>query len=162
MTQLATWSTESRSEAETFRFAAAIARTLQPGDVLRLEGPLGAGKTRIAQGVAQALGIDPLQVNSPTFTLVQEYDGPLPLIHIDAYRLRDSDEFLELGGDELLESGAAILIEWASRIDDLLPADAVTLTITVTSPTTRHLTLAAPPAWLRRLQETIVNRPVSG
>lgn len=152
MTGHVTWSTVSQSEADTDRIAAAVAQTLRPGDILRLEGPLGAGKTRFVQGIARGLGMDTLQVNSPTFTLVQEYDGDLPLIHIDAYRLRDSDEFLELGGDELLESGAAVLIEWASRIADLLPRRALTLTLTVRTETTRTLTLSAPPSWLQQFE----------
>jgi tRNA threonylcarbamoyladenosine biosynthesis protein TsaE len=121
----------SECEADTDRLAAALARELTPGTVVCLNGPLGAGKTRFVQGIARALGCTNQFVNSPTFTLVQEYDARLPIYHLDAYRLKDSDEFLELGGDELLAGLGVVFIEWADRIADVLPSSALKVEITV-------------------------------
>lgn len=133
---------ESRSEADTAGLAQRVATLLRPGDVLRLNGPLGAGKTRFVQGLAAALGTGG-GVVSPTFSLIHEYDGPVPLIHIDAYRLRDSDEFRELGGEELLVSPSILCIEWADRIADVLLPDALWIDIQPVGPTARRLRLSA-------------------
>ncbi len=123
---------EANNLAETNRLAAALADELQAGDIICLHGPLGAGKTRFVQGVTQALGVTRSWVNSPTFTLVQEYDARVPISHVDAYRLRDSDEFLELGGEEILNGEQAVFIEWAERITEILPRDRIDIVIEVT------------------------------
>lgn len=119
----------SRSEAETQQIGAALAAALVPGTVVALIGNLGAGKTRLVQAVAEALGMDRSAVTSPTFVLLQEYAGRLPLYHFDAYRLRDVDEFLALGADELLWSDGVCLIEWADRVAEALPADRLRIEI---------------------------------
>jgi tRNA threonylcarbamoyladenosine biosynthesis protein TsaE len=129
----------SESEQQTGAIARSLAAHLRPGDVLLLNGPLGAGKTRFVQGLAAALGCESAYTSSPTFGLVHEYDGRNPVVHIDAYRLRDVDEFYELGGDELLGSGAVACIEWAARIQAALPADALTVTIEPVGRQTRRL-----------------------
>jgi len=134
---------ESRSEEETSLFASRLAELVRPGDVLRLNGPLGAGKTRLVQGLAASLGCTADFVASPTFTLVHEYDGPLPVFHVDAYRLRDSDEFQELGGEELMNLGGVLCVEWAERIADLLPSDSLAIQIDVTGETSRRFELSA-------------------
>ncbi len=97
-------------------FARRCASELPADCILALSGTLGAGKTTFAQAFAEACGIDPRQVTSPTFTLVQHYLGDRKVHHIDAYRLADEDEFVQLGGEELLEQGGTILIEWPERI----------------------------------------------
>ncbi|MBX3441295.1 MAG: tRNA (adenosine(37)-N6)-threonylcarbamoyltransferase complex ATPase subunit type 1 TsaE [Planctomyces sp.] len=135
----------SGSEAETDRFAAALAPLLRPGDVVALDGDLGAGKTRLVRALAAALGCDAAQVSSPTFGLVQHYAGPLPLVHIDAYRLRDCDEFEELGGRELFEADAVTLIEWADRIAPSLPTKRWTIAAEHVGPTSRRYRVACPP-----------------
>jgi tRNA threonylcarbamoyladenosine biosynthesis protein TsaE len=119
----------SNDEADTERLGAALAGVLQPGTVVALNGNLGAGKTRLVQAVAAALGVDRETVTSPTFVLLQEYAGRLPLYHFDAYRLRDVDEFLALGADELLWSDGVCLVEWADRVAEALPADRVEVQI---------------------------------
>jgi tRNA threonylcarbamoyladenosine biosynthesis protein TsaE len=111
------------SEDATDRAAAAFADQLSPGDVVALEGTLGAGKTRFVRGVAAALSGDGSSVNSPTFGLVQHYDGDLPLVHIDAYRLSGDDEFDRMGGAELFDLEAATFIEWSERIPASLPRE---------------------------------------
>jgi tRNA threonylcarbamoyladenosine biosynthesis protein TsaE len=105
----------TRSEAGTAEVARALGATLGPGAVVLLYGELGAGKTAFVRGLAAGLGADPDEVSSPTFTLVQEYAGRLPLYHVDLYRL-DRAEVDDLGLDEL-ESGAGVVaIEWADRL----------------------------------------------
>lgn len=122
----------STSEAETASFGQRLARVLSSGDVVALQGQLGAGKTRLVQAIAAELGCSRSFVVSPTFTLIHEYDGRLPVYHVDAYRLKDSDEFLDMGGGELIHGDGVCLIEWADRIGDLLPQDHLRVEIEVT------------------------------
>lgn len=112
----------SHSEAQTRRLGARLAALLNPGDVLALVGDLGSGKTRWAQGVCQGLGIT-VPVSSPTFTLVNEYQGRLPVYHIDLYRLENSAELLTFGLEDYLYGAGVSLIEWAERAASLLPPD---------------------------------------
>ncbi len=127
----------SNSEAETSRFGQRLARALSPGTVFALQGQLGAGKTRLVQAIAAELGCSQSFVVSPTFTLIHEYDGQLPVYHVDAYRLKDSDEFLDMGGGELLYGDGVCLIEWADRIGDVLPQDHLRVEIQVTGEQSR-------------------------
>lgn len=133
------WETDAADESETEGLGRKLAESLKPGLVVNLIGNLGAGKTRLVQAVAAALGVDRLEVTSPTFVLHHQYrGGKLELNHFDAYRLRDSDEFLEFGGHELLESHAVSFVEWGDRISDLLPADQLRIEIEATGKTSRH------------------------
>ena len=127
----------SNSEEETASFGLRLASALSPGDVIALQGQLGAGKTRLVQAIASALGCIQSFVVSPTFTLIHEYDGRLPVYHVDAYRLKDSDEFLDWGGGELIHGEGVCLIEWADRIGDLLPKDHLRIEIEVTGEQSR-------------------------
>ena len=115
----------SRSEEETEEIAAGIAKDARPGDIYALEGDLGAGKTVFARGFARGLGVpDDTRIVSPTYTLMQIYEGgSMPLYHFDMYRLSDSSEALDAGFDEYLYGSGISLVEWASRIGDLLPGD---------------------------------------
>lgn len=131
------------SEAETTQLGRLIAAALEPGTVIALVGDLGAGKTRLVQAIAVGLDVPIEQVNSPTFTLVQEYAGRIPLRHCDTYRLRDPDEFLDLGLDELMAIDGIALIEWADRVEHLLPRDRLKIEIQIDSPNSRELTLTA-------------------
>lgn len=118
------------SLAETWQVASALAARLPCGAVIGLTGDLGAGKTAFVQGIARALGIT-RPVTSPTFAIVGEYTGPGGrLIHMDLYRLTGPDDLLAIGFPDYLESGAIVAIEWPDRAGDLLPADAVQVTIT--------------------------------
>lgn len=137
------FSFSSNDETETSLLGEALARVVQPGDVIALHGQLGAGKTRLVQAVARALGCDDQLINSPTFVLIQEYDGSLPVYHVDAYRLKDSDEFLDVGGDELLADDGVCLIEWAEKVIDTLPYDHVAVFIDVTGEQTRRFRFRA-------------------
>jgi tRNA threonylcarbamoyladenosine biosynthesis protein TsaE len=123
----------SRDEFETERIGRAIGRVLRGGDVLVLEGPLGAGKTRLVRGIAAGLGIDPSEVSSPTFVLVQEYGpsgGGLTLAHADAYRLDGPESLDSVGWDEFAGHGDVVtILEWGSRIAAALPLTTVWIEI---------------------------------
>lgn len=106
---------------EMKQLAESIAAVLQPGDVLLLEGDLGAGKTTFTQFLAQALGVTK-QVNSPTFTIIKEYNGRLPLYHMDVYRLGEETEE-DLGFDEYFYGEGITVVEWAHFIDSQLPLE---------------------------------------
>jgi tRNA threonylcarbamoyladenosine biosynthesis protein TsaE len=118
-------------ESGTERLGRALARLLPEGSVVALNGPLGAGKTRLVQATAAACGVDRRDVVSPTFVLVHEYRGRRPVIHIDAYRVRDDDEFLQLGADEYFGPPNLVLVEWASRVAGCLPHQRLEIAIRV-------------------------------
>ena len=110
----------TRSPEETRILGAALAPTLLPGDVLSLSGDLGAGKTVFVQGLATALGVTD-RVTSPTFTILHEYDGRYPIMHLDVYRLDSFQEIIDLGFEEYFDPRAVVLIEWGEAVEQLLP-----------------------------------------
>ena len=130
-------------EAATSALGTALAELLPDGTTVALCGTLGAGKTRLVQAIAEAAGVDRREVLSPTFVLMQEYRGRRPVCHFDAYRLRDEDEFLELGPDEYFESDALVLVEWSDRVVGCLPADRIEIHIEVTGRRSRRFEIAA-------------------
>lgn len=132
-----TFSLISKHEQETKKIATSLALVLQPGDVLALDGELGAGKTVFAKGIAAGLGIEE-PVDSPTFTIVKEYEGEIPFFHLDVYRL-ESDE--PLGLEEYLDGDGVCLVEWASRIAEWLPDDAIHIRLSVQPDQTRKIEL---------------------
>ena len=117
---------ESSSESETIQVGREIGRGLKPGDVVLLSGPLGAGKTALVRGLAEALGCDPTAVTSPTFTIIQEYAGVSTLQHVDLYRLGPA-EVDDLGLDELMTE-AVLAVEWPERWLRQ-PSDAIAVTL---------------------------------
>ncbi|MDR7319200.1 tRNA (adenosine(37)-N6)-threonylcarbamoyltransferase complex ATPase subunit type 1 TsaE [Brevibacillus nitrificans] len=109
---------------ETHRFAESLATLLQPGDFLALEGDLGVGKTTFTQGLGRGLGVKQV-VNSPTFTIIKEYQGRLPFYHMDVYRVGDDVD--SLGLDDYFFGEGVCVVEWASLIEEVLPADRLTV-----------------------------------
>ncbi len=103
-------------EQTTRDCAALLAAEVVPGLVIALNGPLGAGKTCFTRALAEALGVPPEEVNSPTYVILQHYLGRLPILHFDLYRLANEDEWDELGAESLFDSESLCLIEWASRL----------------------------------------------
>ncbi|SRR6266540_3568142 len=110
------------SPEETRAIGGSLADLLQAGDVVSLSGDLGSGKTTLIQGIARGLGVDQ-PVLSPTFTLIREYRGRLPVYHLDVYRLNRLQDVLDLGFDEYLDGGGVTLIEWGDAIEAMLPED---------------------------------------
>jgi tRNA threonylcarbamoyladenosine biosynthesis protein TsaE len=133
----------SSSEAETNRLGLAFGDALAPGLVVGLNGPLGSGKTRLTQAIGTSLGIPNGEVVSPTFTICVPHEGRLPFVHLDAYRIAQPEEVDELGLDELAEDGVVLIIEWADRIKNLLPACDVDVWITTTDTETRQFRFLA-------------------
>ncbi len=131
---------ETKNVEETENLGIRIGEKLKRGDVVSLRGSLGAGKTVIAKGIARALRIEEAIV-SPTFTLVQEYDGVEKLYHLDIYRLSGEDEFESMGGEEFLYPDGISLIEWSEKIDALLPPTTIYIEITINDDLTRKITI---------------------
>jgi len=134
----------SSSPEQTAAFARRLVRTLPRGAVLALVGPLGAGKTAFVKGLAAGLGLPPRQAVSPTFTLIHEHDGPVPLYHADLYRLAGPAEAAELGLEDYAERGGILAVEWAERAAGLLPADTLTVRFEILGPRQRLITIERP------------------
>ncbi|MCH5288382.1 MAG: tRNA (adenosine(37)-N6)-threonylcarbamoyltransferase complex ATPase subunit type 1 TsaE [Treponema sp.] len=130
----------SRNEAETITLGQKIGAKLQRGDIIALQGTLGAGKTTITKGIAQALGIQDT-ITSPTFCLISEYEGTMPLYHMDVYRLEDSDDFINLGADDMLYGQGVTLIEWSEKIMQELPQKTIVLQLIPNDDGSRTITL---------------------
>lgn len=120
----------TESAAETKQLGTILGKQLAPNAVICLFGDLGAGKTTFIQGLAEGvLGVADTLVNSPTFTYLNIYKGNLTLYHFDLYRLRDADEFLSMGFDETFDAGGVCCVEWAEKIAQLVPEDAIRIEI---------------------------------
>lgn len=137
-----TWTIESHSESETKALGARLANALESGLTIALNGQLGSGKTHLVRAVCAALGVNEDAVNSPTFVLMQTYaGGRFPVFHFDTYRLGDVDEFVAIGAEEyLLDPEVVCFVEWAARIEEVLPADYLAIDIEQTSETARRFT----------------------
>lgn len=120
---------ESNSADETFAFGKKLGEAAKPGDIICLDGDLGVGKTVFTQGFAAGLNIDDY-VNSPTFTIVKEYEGRLPLYHFDVYRIGDPSEMEEIGYEDYFYGSGVTIIEWPELISDIIPKEAHWIRIT--------------------------------
>ncbi len=116
------------SQEDTLRFGELLGSSLRAGDVIALVGDLGAGKTTLTQGIAKGMGITQ-PVNSPTFSLIHEYPGKIPLFHCDPYRLNSPEALYDLGFEEYFERGGVVIVEWANLVEDLLPEERLTITL---------------------------------
>lgn len=146
-----------RNEEETLEFGRMIGKNMEEGILVCLNGDLGAGKTCLTKGIAQGLEIEE-DVTSPTFILVEEYEGRLPLYHFDVYRIDDPEELYFIGFEEYLGKEAVVIIEWSSRIEEILPIERLDIDISRTGEDEREITLSAvgetAQALLRRLKQT--------
>jgi tRNA threonylcarbamoyladenosine biosynthesis protein TsaE len=134
----------SESPEDTLAIARALGAALRPGDVVALYGDLGAGKTLFCKGVGEALGIPPDRIVSPTFTIVTEHAGTLPLTHIDVYRLAGVREAEDIGMRELLSGDGVCLVEWAEKVAELLPTDCIQVKFSFSGDDRREIAIAAP------------------
>lgn len=148
----------AENEADTERLGAALAETLPGGTVVALIGTLGAGKTRLVQAFAAAHGVPRDEATSPTFVLVNEYQGRLSIYHFDAYRLRDDDEFIELGPEEYFESNGVTFVEWADRVKRCLPREYLEIRCEATGKTERRFTLVGRGAAMISIIEELRHR----
>lgn len=131
----------TRSAEETRALGMRLAKLLRPGDVVLLQGELGAGKSELARGVARGLGISG-PVPSPSFTILNAYDeGTVPLYHFDWYRIHDPDEIAQMGMEEQLGGDGIALIEWSERAEEFVPKRNLTVQIRATGEETREITL---------------------
>ncbi|MBA2175812.1 tRNA (adenosine(37)-N6)-threonylcarbamoyltransferase complex ATPase subunit type 1 TsaE [Halobacillus locisalis] len=137
---MATYQWTSTSPEETMQFAERLGKLLQSGDVCTLEGDLGAGKTTFTKGLGLGLGVK-RTINSPTFTIIKEYQGRVPFYHMDVYRLEDSDE--DLGFDEYFEGEGVCVVEWAHFIEEFLPEERLAIRIAYEDETHRTIVLEA-------------------
>ncbi len=140
------------AEADTRALGGAIARQAQAGDMIALEGGLGAGKTTLARGFIRHFTGSTEEVVSPTFTLAQLYDGPVPVWHFDLYRLKDPTEVLELGMEDALTEGI-VVVEWPERMGPWLPQRRLEVGLAVGLHSGRLARLAGDPSWNARLEE---------
>ncbi len=139
-------------DAATQRLGRLLAGVVQAGDLIALDGPLGAGKTTLVRALVAELGGDPAEVASPTFTLLNRYDARLPVVHVDAYRLQGPAALAGLGFDELAEEGLGV-IEWAQRVSVALPPTHTWRIVLAHRPDGREARVAPPPGrsvpWLQ-------------
>lgn len=149
---------DSTSPQRTRAIGAALGAAVGPGAVIALVGPLGAGKTQLVRGLAEGLGLDAEEVGSPTFVICHEYgeDAPVPLVHIDAYRLEDPAELETIGFDELLDDTRAVLaIEWADRVGGALPDRTVRVALEHRGATDRRIEVTAPAPVVEALRAVV-------
>ena len=130
----------SHNEAETEAAGARLAAALAPGSVVAYEGGLGMGKTAFTRGLAAGLGYKG-RVTSPTFTIVNEYEGRLPLFHFDMYRLNSADDLFDIGWEDYLARGGVCAVEWSENVADALPEDTVRVRIAREGDTGRCITI---------------------
>ena len=130
----------SHSPEETERIGEALGRTLQPGCVVAFRGGLGMGKTAFTRGLARGLGCRG-RVTSPTFTIVNEYNGDIPLFHFDMYRLGGEDELFDIGWEDYLTRGGVCAVEWSENVTEAMEG-AVSVTIDVLGENTRRITIS--------------------
>lgn len=135
---------ELGSEAETEVLGRALAVALPSGSVVGLNGPLGAGKTRLVRAIAEALDVPPGTVTSPTFMLIQEYEGRIPIYHFDTYRLKGAEEFAALDSAAHFGQPGVCLVEWADRVAGELPRDAWSIAIEATGERSRRVVIRGP------------------
>jgi tRNA threonylcarbamoyladenosine biosynthesis protein TsaE len=137
------WRHRSRSAAETNRLGQIVGKVLRGGEVLALSGDLGTGKTSLVRGIAVGLGAPPRSVSSPTFVLIHEYHGRLPLAHADLYRIDHARELPQLGLSDYLDGRHVVAIEWAEKAGHEMPDDRLEIMLTHHSQTARDIVMQA-------------------
>ena len=146
----------SDSRERTLEAGRLIGEILVRGDIVALIGELGSGKTCLTQGMAKGLGVaDNVPVVSPTFTLINEYPGKIPLFHLDVYRLSGARDLEDMGYEEYFYGGGIIVIEWAEKIRDILPEKTLFVSMRYVDENTREMIVEGPGDKIRRLEELL-------
>lgn len=130
----------THSAEETIALGEKIGNLLEPGDVIAMQGTLAAGKTTITKGIAKSLNVTET-ITSPTFCLISEYEGKMPLYHMDVYRLDGGEDFINLGTDDMIYGNGVSIIEWSEKVMEELPKKTIILSITPLENTSRKITL---------------------
>ena len=133
----------TNSEAETIQEGVTVGRKLESGMIVALYGGLGAGKTAFTRGIALGLGIN-ARISSPTFTIVNEYDGTIPLFHFDMYRLESENELFDIGWDDYIERDGVCVVEWSEKAIGAIPPDAVKIKLENLGDDKRRLEIRLP------------------
>ena len=128
----------TKNETETIQIGKKLGETLDPGAIVALYGELGAGKTTFTRGIAEGLGIK-MCVQSPTFTIVNEYPGEVPLFHFDMYRLETESELFDIGWDDYLERGGVCVVEWSEKVPNAFPPETIYVKLDDIGDNKRHL-----------------------
>lgn len=150
----------SNSPAATLALGRRLGERLEAGSVIALMGELGCGKTLLTRGICAGLGVPPRQVNSPTFVLVNEYRGRMPVFHLDLYRIDDASDGIELGMADYMARAAAgvMIVEWAEKILSLLPEDLLKVEFEVISARKRRIRFSAKPGKFDRLLGELIRK----
>lgn len=130
----------SDSAKQTIEIGEKFGSLLKPGDIVAYKGTLAAGKTTFTKGIAKSLMIDD-DVTSPTFTLLSEYEGKIPLYHFDAYRLDSAESFIDIGAEEFMYGNGICAIEWTENIESAIPKEAITVSIEILASEKRKITI---------------------
>jgi len=135
-------SVKSSCEENTFELGQKIGKLVEPGQLILLSGDLGAGKTLLTQGICDGLGVEE-DVTSPTYNLINEYEGDLVVYHMDLYRLEQEEDLYDLGFEDYIENGGIVIIEWPDLVYDLIPAEFIYIKIEVISQEERIIVVEA-------------------
>ncbi len=147
----------TKSERETIKLGEKIGKELNPGDVVALFGTLGSGKTMFTKGIARGIGVKQNEVSSPSFVLVKEYQGRFPVYHIDLYRLDKPAAIEREGFDNYLYNDGVTVIEWAGRMEALLPSEYLRVNLEIKGKNKREIKLSAIGKRYKKINETISN-----
>jgi tRNA threonylcarbamoyladenosine biosynthesis protein TsaE len=131
----------TESAEETITAGTELADVLENGDLVILTGPLGAGKTNFIKGIAVGMGVDEQDINSPSFTLVNEYTGSTALYHFDLYRMKETAELYQIGWDDYLMRDGVVVVEWGEKAREMLPEERIEVSIAILADTRRRLTI---------------------
>ena len=146
----------SGDPTKTFYIGRILGEALTAGDIVALTGELGAGKTCLTQGIARGLGVPEVyQITSPTFTLVNEYPGRLNLIHLDVYRLSSSRDLQDLGYEEFFFGKGVTVIEWAEKIQDIIPEKSLSVTMAYLDQNQRSIDMKGQPDQIPRISNVL-------
>jgi tRNA threonylcarbamoyladenosine biosynthesis protein TsaE len=131
----------TESAKETIAAGTELAEVLKNGDLVILTGPLGAGKTNFIKGIAVGMGVDEEDINSPSFTLVNEYTGNTALYHFDLYRMKETAELYQIGWDDYLMRDGVVVVEWGEKAREMLPEERIEVSIAILADTRRNMTI---------------------